>query len=735
MAEESGKPIEVVCGFIERIVFENEVTGYGVLRMESPPPSDNTFTAVGTLAGLNEGLFLELHGRWVMNRKFGEQFETDYYKITYPESKEGVAKYLSSGLIPGVGKRYAGRILESLGERALDIIESDPTKLYEVPGIGKKRANAIAVALKKHSDARRILVALMEYGITPKKAQKIIRFYGEKAAEVLRLDPYRLAEDIPGIGFLTADKIAGKIGVPPDSLQRARAGVIYAAFRRGDEGHTSIEREELLKAAEELLETSPERCEEGLKRALLDGNLIEKRFDDGKRIIYLRRLFNAEKIVAEKISTLIKSPPLKPNKEKLLKTLDEFEKRNRFQLTEKQKEAVLNTFSQTVAVITGGPGTGKTTIIKAVVELANSESNAVRLAAPTGRAAKRLSESANHPASTIHRLLEYNPHLNRYSRDETSPIEADLVIVDEASMIDLELFSALLRALNDKTRLLLVGDVDQLPSVGPGRVLADIIDIGYVSVTRLDTIFRQEEGGSIVVNAHRIKNGEMPIIARSEEKEGEFYFIERNDAPATADLVVQMATERIPARFGFNPFDQIQPLSPMRKGETGVENLNEILQARLNPAGEGLARGRYTFRVGDKVMQTVNDYGREVFNGDVGRIIEMNREEGSLVVDFTGRNVVYERDELEGLELAYAMTIHKSQGSEYEAVVIPLLLSHYVLLKRDLFYTAVTRAKKLAVIIGQKRALWLAVSKKGSEYRASRLADHILELLRKVGIK
>ncbi len=714
-------------GTLERLTFQNEENGYTVAKL-IPKGRRYEVTVVGPLAGANVGESVRLRGQWVTHAKYGRQFEVQSYTVQLPATIAGIRKYLGSGLIKGIGPVNAGRIVDHFGLKTLDVIERDPNLLREVSGIGKKRAARIVQAWEAQKHIKEIMIFLQGHGISTSLAVKIYKQYGDTAIAIVRNDPYRLEKDIFGIGFKTADKIARQMGFAADAPERLQAGLRYVLGTFSDDGHCYATREALLSAAVRLLEVRQEACEAQLDvlihmEDVIIASLAGVRYDNeaganademqGVQAVYLPPFFYAEKGVANKLCqlqrvsydrlALFQSVAWEP-------AFAWLAARNPIHLARQQEVAVRMALTEKVSILTGGPGTGKTTIILSIIQLLQAKRCSVLLAAPTGRAAKRMSEMTGLESKTIHRLLEFKPSEGfKFLRDQENPLDADMIIIDEVSMVDILLMNHLLKAVEGGSHLLLVGDVDQLPSVGPGNVLRDLITSDVVPVTCLDTIFRQAEDSFIVVNAHRINQGDMPMFFRNAR---DFFLFREANPEQAADLILDIVAQRIPTKFGYDAERDVQVLSPMYRGAVGVSALNQRLQARLNPPGEHKAEsvhGSRIFRVGDRVMQIRNDYDRQVFNGDMGRVVSMDLEAHTLTVDFEGVWVGYEFAELDELVHAYAVSIHKSQGSEFPVVVIPLLTQHYMMLQRNLLYTGVTRAREMVVLVGDRRAIAIAV--------------------------
>lgn len=709
-------------GLIERVIFHNPENGYAVLKARVPGMR-GLVSVTGSLPSVHPGEMLEAEGSWKINPRHGRQFQAEVLRAVPPGTAEGMRKYLGSGLIRGIGPAMASRLVAAFGDGVFQVIENRPEELTRVEGIGPARRDLIVRAWGEQARIRDIMVFLHGHGVSTGRAFRIYRTYGDRAVELIRADPYRLARDIPGIGFLSADRIASSLLIAPDSVLRGSAGLDHVLRRKTEQGHCAADRDELLRETAELLGTSPDSAAGALDRELRAGRLLVRAADEGGELVFPAGLDAAELGVARRFRDLCAGVPPLPgvNSERAAAWA---ESRLGVALSLEQKEALRLALATPVAVITGGPGVGKTTLIAALVLIFQAKGRKVALAAPTGRAARRMSESAGIPASTIHRLLEFDPRRGSFTRDRDRPLSADVLIVDEFSMVDLPLAWSLLEAVGGRTALIAVGDVDQLPSVGPGRVLQDLIDSGSVPVARLKTIFRQAEAGRIVLNAHRVNAGRLPLEPPGGE-ESDYYFIECEDPARGVETICDLAARRIPRLLQLDPVEDIQVLAPMRRGELGVTNLNARLQAVLNPGEGGVEFAGGSFRAGDRVMQTVNDYEKDVFNGDIGKVALVDEEAGEVVVRFEGKEVSYSRADLDDICLAYAVSIHKSQGSEYPAVIVPLHTQHYMLLKRNLLYTAITRGKRLVVIVGSRRALGLAVSQADTARRVTLLASRL----------
>ena len=711
-------PNTKIQGILDRITFQNEDNGYTVARLLTQSKKKEQVTVVGVLSNAPVGSTLSLSGKWTRDSRYGKQFKFQNYEIVKPNTINGIERYLGSGLIKGIGPAFAARIVNRFGLDTLDILESDPGRLSEVSGLGQTRVERIKKAWQEQKEIHRIMVFLQGHGISATYAVKIYKTYGSKSLTVVKSNPYKLTEDIWGVGFRIADSIALSLGVPASDPRRARAGLLFALDESAGKGHCFMPKEKLVEQATYLLKLSgkSEQVREH-ENLYSDYDLIEEQIKslegDDKIIvedenIALPPIFFAEKGAAAKLLELSAGKPAHE-----IKNVDQAVAwasiKLQLDLAPEQAEAIRMGLRHKVSIITGGPGTGKSTILKALLIILGQNGVVAKLAAPTGRAAKRLSEASGREAKTIHRLLEYDGAIRNFKRNRDNPLNADMVIIDESSMMDITLTSSLLKAIADNASLLLVGDIDQLPSVGPGNVLKDIIASGRIPVTRLQTIFRQEQGSLISLNASRINKGEFLELLPEYDGEKDFYCIFRDQVEDIEEELISLCTNRLKKRYGFDPVRDIQVLTPMRKGIIGTENLNSCLQGILNPkeiSGENRQR---RLEVGDKVMQIRNNYDKEVFNGDLGIVSSRDREEESLEVNFEGRRVLYEAADLGEIVLAYAITVHKSQGSEFPCVIIPLHTTHYPLLQRNLIYTAVTRGKNLVVLVGSKKAINIAI--------------------------
>lgn len=706
--------LQTLEGVLDRLVFASETSEFVVARLTVRGRREPV-TILGSLPKPCPGETLILQGQWEMDKKFGEQFRFETAESRVPSTVQGIEKYLASNLIKGIGPEMARRITATFGEKTLDIIEKKPQKLKEVSGIGPKRAEMISEAFVEQKSIRNVMLFLQTHGVSPTYAYKIFKRYGNRAIKAVSDNPYVLATDIRGIGFRSADKIAGSLGIDMRSPLRAAAGILHTLDLVQSDGHVYYPMVNLLQKARELLGIDNHTLETALEGLKAGGAVV---IEDGERV-YPAMMAAMENYAARDLRDLICSPRFLPEI-KVDAAIDWIEGRTGMILSDAQRKAIASVVDHKVLIITGGPGTGKTTLLRTLIEILERKKLRALLCAPTGRAAKRLAEATGREAKTIHRLLEYSPSGGGFQRGPSRPLEAEVVVVDEVSMVDISLIRHLLAAIHPQTTLLLVGDADQLPSVGPGNVLGDLIDSGKITVVRLQTVFRQASASLIVTNAHRVNQGLRPESPGENAGLSDFYLIEKDDPEECVRLIKQMVSRRIPDRFGLDPVQDVQILSPMHKGNLGTENLNREIRDMLNPHGQALRGDR--FRVGDRVMQTRNNYDKEVFNGDVGRIIAFNAEEEEALVEYDGRGVPYHISELDEMILAYAVTIHKAQGSEYPAVIIPMSTQHYVLLRRNLLYTAMTRGRRLVIVIGSTKALQMAVENRIVEPRFTHLA-------------
>ncbi|MBK9091117.1 MAG: ATP-dependent RecD-like DNA helicase [Holophagales bacterium] len=708
---------ELLAGQVERVTFHSEESGFAVLRVRVRGRHE-AVTVVGHAAAISPGEELRASGTWVSDLKHGPQFKAETVTTVTPTSPEGIERFLASGLVKGVGPHFAKRLVEAFGTAVFEVIEAEPGRLREVPGVGPLRAERIVASWAEQRGVREIMVFLHSHGVGTSRAVRIYRAYGADAISVVSKDPYRLARDVRGIGFVTADALARRLGIPEDAMIRVRAGVSHVLAEALDDGHCGLARETLVPQAAELLGRPGEQVREALELELADRHVVADEAG-GKACVFLPALHAAERVIAERIAALAAgSPPWRHSDP--ASAIPWVEARTGVTLSPSQRSAVAAFLRSKVLVLTGGPGVGKTTLVDALLRIVFAESLRIALAAPTGRAARRLSESTRMEAKTLHRLLEVDPSTGRFRRGRDNPLEADLVVVDEASMIDVLLARSLLEAMPPGAALLLVGDADQLPSVGPGQVLRDILESAAVPAVRLTEIFRQAAESRIVVGAHRIRDGHLPDLTNPPGTD--LFFFDAKDPEDAARRVVEVVSERIPRRFGLDPTRDVQVLVPVHRGPLGARALNEALGKALNPGGTPrVSRFGQELAPGDRVMQIENDYDKEVYNGDLGVVTAVDPDEGELRATFEGREVPYAFDELDVLQLAWATTIHKSQGSEYPAVVIPLGMTHYAMLERNLLYTAVTRGKKLVVLVGDRRAIAIAAKRSSAGRRLTRL--------------
>ena len=682
---------------IERITFQNPENGYSVLQATIKSYREEQ-TLVGTFHEVTVGAVLTVEGNWRVDKRYGRQFAVEKWTEELPADIIGIEKYLGSGLVKGIGPKFAKLIVAKFGLDTFNVIETEPDKLLEVYGIGKGRVAKIQASWEKQKDVKDIMVFLQGHGVSSTYAAKIYKQYGKESIEKVQANPYCLADDIWGIGFKTADGIAEKLGYEKNDLRRCRSGIFYTLNKLSEDGHVYSEREQLIKSAKELLQADEEPITQALDDMIAKEDLI---LDE--EAIFLPPFYYAEIGVASKLKRLLEDSTCNLFDGTL--NIEEIVKKTGIQYDEVQVAAIQQAVKSKVMVLTGGPGTGKTVTTQGIIAALESLGQGILLAAPTGRAAKRMNEATGKEAKTIHRLLEYNP-AEGYGRNDENPLDGGVLIVDESSMIDVILMNSLLKAVPSHMRLILVGDIDQLPSVGAGNVLRDIIDSGVVPVIRLTKIFRQAQSSRIITNAHKINQGIFPDISNG--RDADFFFIKQEDPEKAAQEIVNIVKNRIPKAYHYSTND-IQVLAPMQRSVVGATNLNIILQEAINPEGDFLSRGGFKYRKGDRVMQIRNNYDKEVFNGDIGIVQNVNMEDRSLTVIYEGRAVEYEDNELDEVTLAYATTIHKSQGSEYPVVVIPLLMTHFVMLQRNLVYTGITRAKKICIIVGTTKALAYSV--------------------------
>ena len=780
--------METLQGILERIVYESPDTGYTVGRLSARDYAE-LITVVGNLASINPGESLLLQGEWVDNPKYGRQFQIEKYETILPANVVGLRKYLGSGLIKGIGPKMAGLIVRKFGMDTMDVIENEPEKLARVPGIGRKRVQIIKEAWEAQREVKNVMIFLQSHDVSTAHAAKIYKTYGNDAIPIVTEDPYRLADDIYGIGFVTADTIAQKLGIDKDAPQRVQAGIKYVLSQKADDGHVFQRRAELIEACQTMLEQELEAIEHGISALVEKEEIINPGFtdvvDSDERVtidgtqdnyeisetdqeplstenrqpttdnhsaIYLAPFYYAELGVANQFLRLLASSqeqstaPSLPNS---TPSLTQLESEMGIRFAPQQREAIHTAMSTRAMILTGGPGTGKTTTVVGMIRLFSADGRRITLTAPTGRAAKRLSETTGREAKTIHRLLEFSPQNNGFKRNRQNPLDTDVVIVDETSMVDLVLMNRLMQAIRPTTTIILIGDTDQLPSVGAGNVLRELIDSQKIPVIQLTEIFRQAQESMIVTNAHRINKGDFPELTGGTDRN--FFFMEEEDPEAITELICSVIADRLPRHYDYHPIDDIQLLCPMRRGTLGTENLNRRLQEILNPeyttpVSHPLEKSRFGgrtykrmsesadqsrtaggFRVGDKVMQIRNNYDYDVFNGDIGRVVAIEHLDKKVYIQFPDKQVAYDTADLGELVLAYATTVHKAQGSEYPVVVIPLHTQHYLMLQRNLLYTGITRAKERVVIVGTKRAIGICIRNNQVMQRNSYLAERLQE--------
>jgi exodeoxyribonuclease V alpha subunit len=719
-------------GQLERITYRNEENHYTIAKLKVQGRRD-LVTVVGSIVTASPGEVLRLTGSWDVHPKYGEQFKILSYESVVPATVKGIERYLGSGLIKGIGPIMAKRLVAKFGEETLDVIETKSERLQEVEGIGGRRVGMIKKAWEEQKDVREVMLFLQGHEVSSSYAVKIYKQYGRDSIRMVRDNPYRLAQDIFGIGFLTADKIAEKLGIPRDSSMRAESGILYILGQLATDGHVFYPYSPLMEECEKILGVAGDVVRQAIvklateKKITVEGPFVDDEVE-GDRSVYLTEYMVSEKGIVDGLKKIW------GGRENILrydrdKAIQEVQRELGITLAFNQIKAVSAALGRKVLVITGGPGTGKTTIIRAIIRIYGEHGGNVALAAPTGRAAKRLSEASGHDAKTIHRLLEFSPKQGGFKRNEEFPLDGDMVIIDEASMIDSVLMYHLLKAVPKDATLILVGDVDQLPSVGPGNVLKDIIASRCVPTVMLDEIFRQSGESLITVNAHKINRGEFPLLPSDKDVLQDFYFIELDDPDEVCKMVLHLCRNKIPEKFGFHPVNDIQVLAPMHRGIAGAANLNVELQKCLNQSTDALPRGSITLKMGDKIMQIRNNYDKDIYNGDIGRIISIDREEHEVKVDYDGKPIVYDFTELDEIVLAYAVSVHKSQGCEYPAVVMPVLTQHYMMLQRNLLYTAITRGKKLVVLIGTKKALAIAIRNNKQQMRYTKLRERLRQVL------
>ncbi len=717
--------IESIKGYIDKVTYWSEDTGFIVVQVIDEKENEITLTTNGTR--LNEGESIKAKGSWIENKEYGKQFQACDIATSYPETPESIKKFLGSGLIKGIGRHYAGILTEKYGKNIFRILDKEPSRLLALKGFGESKLEKIQKSWKEHKAIKDIV---LNFGkeLTATKALKIYKEYGKHSVNKIKENPYQLVEDIKGIGFKQADLIAQNLYISKCSENRINAGILHVLNEIQKDGHCAFPYEDLIKKAAYLLDISQKLVAQSVNGMINGGKLIKTKLLDNQEYVYLDIIYNIEKEITQKLLFLNENEP--PCKDVDAQDyIDKFESENDFKLAPEQADAIKMTVKNNVLVITGGPGVGKTTITKLILNIYSDNNQRAHLCAPTGRAAKRLSESTESEASTIHRLLEFDPFSGRFKYGAKSKLRGEVFIVDESSMLDLFLANALIKALPEHAVLIFIGDKDQLPSVGPGNVLKDIIESKKIPVCKLEKIFRQEKGSNIALNAQRINCGRLPDYPRAKVNEPsttDFYFIESNKPENALNVIKKLIKESVPNKFGFNPLTEIQVLSPMYKGVIGVESLNKEIQKILNPKGLFIKKFNSIYRVNDKVMQTVNNYEKNVFNGDIGKIKHIDTEQEELTIIYDESEVQYGFDELDEITHAYAITIHKSQGSEYPVVIIPVHSQHYVMLQRNLIYTAVTRGKKLVILVGNKPGLIQSVRRNDTKNRFTGLKQFLL---------
>jgi len=712
---------ERVQGSVERVTFHSEETGFCVLRIKVKGHRD-LVTVIGNAASINAGEYIECQGIWVNDRKHGLQFKTQHLKTVPPTTLEGIEKYLGSGMVKGIGPHFAKKLVKAFGEAVFDVIENDPDRLTELAGIGRKRKERVTTAWAEQKAIRNIMVFLQSYGVGTARAVRIYKTYGDDAIDKVRENPYRLALDIRGIGFKTADSLAAQLGIAKDSLIRAQAGVRHVLQALCDNGHCAAELDQLIKASHELLDIPISIIENAIRHEISEKNLVQDTIHD-QACVYPISLYTAETKATAHIKRLnTRTPPW--GVIDVRKTIPWVEQKTALQLSNSQRQAIETVLQSKLTIITGGPGVGKTTIVNSLLYIIRAKRLSIGLCAPTGRAAKRLTETTGLTAKTIHRLLDFAPQTYGFKRNQDNPLPIDVLIIDESSMVDIVLFNHLLKAIPDHAAVIFVGDIDQLPSVGSGAVLSDLIRSGVIATVRLTEIFRQAASSKIIVNAHRVNHGQMPLP--NEAENSDFFTIYADTPEEINAKLIDIVVRRLPNHYQCDPMQDIQVLTPMNRGGLGSRGLNVDLQNQLNGRSEPkITRFGSTYSPGDKVIQMTNNYDKEVFNGDIGFIEHIDLEEGIVKIRFDQNLKEYDINELDEISLAYAISIHKSQGSEFPIVVIPLAMQHYALLARNLLYTGITRGKKLVVLIGQKKAIGMAVSNNKEAHRLTKLSERL----------
>ncbi|MCP4727857.1 MAG: ATP-dependent RecD-like DNA helicase, partial [bacterium] len=707
-------------GTVTTLTYRNEENGYTVARISSSEHHGRKETVIGYFPALEVGEYGTFTGEWVNDKRWGKQFSAKTFESQIPDNAKGIELLLSKGKFKGIGPKFAKRIVAKFGDKTIDIIENSPDKLKQIEGIGRKKIEQVKKAWKEKKELKNILLFLAEYHIPFRLAHKVYGKYGENSIDAIKNDPYRLIEDIPGIGFITADQIGLSIGIDKNSTARIKGAINHILQKAVEDGHTYLPKNDVIANVAELIESPADDIEHSLN-LLKEGNRV---IIDGGEMVYLRWLYSREMMTAQRIVKILSCVVDDDLFTDIEGELSRIEQETEMQYSPMQRKAITEALRQKIVIITGGPGTGKTTIIKALIRLFLRKKLRVRLTAPTGRAAKRMEEACNnYPSSTIHRLLEYNPGESRFIRNPGFTLDTDVVIVDETSMIDIPLMCALLSGVPDEIRVVFVGDSDQLPSVGPGSVLKDMIASNSIPVVMLDTIFRQAETSDIIVRAHEINTGDVSFMDNT--KSSNFFFMAEDDNEKIPGKIADLVRKRLPEKYGFDPVRDIQVLTSMYKGDTGALNLNSVLQKELITGGKSVTRGERTFIVGDKVMQVRNNYNKDVYNGDIGFIERVDEEDDEIIIRYDGRRIEYAVSELDQVVHAYAVTVHKSQGSEYKAVVMPVTTQHFIMLQRNLLYTAVTRAKEMLVLIGTIKAFKIAVNNNKTAERYTFLEERL----------
>ncbi len=724
----NSRPLTTLEGQLEKIIYHNKENHYTIATLKTGK-TQSLVTILGYMPDPNLGEALKIAGSWETHPKFGQQLKIDSFEVILPATIEGIRRYLESGFIKGIGPKTVARLINHFEDNTLEVIENNPEKLLEVKGIGKANADIITGAWKEHHGLRRLIKFLQENRIKTSYAAKIFKLYGQDAVETIRNDPFLLVNDFPKIGFYIADSIMQNTGIPVDESKRAKGCVMHLMQQSSDEGNIFIYKDQLVESCENHFKIAPDIARDSIKTLIGSGELVIEKdpCDTNANAVYLKPLYQVEVGIANKVKALLSIPALYTGLDSRQITLEVL-KKLAIKLSSEQLTVLEGIFSHRVAVITGGPGTGKTTLIKSITAVFDALGKTLRLAAPTGRAARRISEVTGRNASTIHKLLGYNFTDGLFAKNQDNPIDADAVIVDEASMIDTFLMFHLLQAVHMESMLILVGDVFQLPSVGPGNILSDMIKSKKIVTFELKKIYRQAQESPIIVNAHKIRRGESPDLEKPSDPENltEFYFIEQNNPDTVVKTIVELCSKSIPDSFNFDPVNEIQVLTPMHKGVVGTFNLNQVLQKRLNPNPVLLEKTGSTFKLGDKVMHLINNYQKEIFNGDIGTVCDIDQKTNSLSVNYYGRIVDYDFSEMDEISLAYAISVHKSQGSEYPAVIVPIMTQHFALLQRNLLYTAITRGKELVVLIGSRKALLIALNNDRPQKRLSSLANRLM---------